>query len=579
MRGRELRRPHLARAEPAVSEPTAGARRDEARAGGIAAAAALLAGSVLLSRVLGFAREALLAYRVGASGQADAYYAAFQIPDLLNHLLAGGALSIAFLPLYTRVRTEQGEAAAERAPRDRARHAGRDRAAAPRSCCGCVAEPLVALQFPRFDAARRRRSPCTSRASCCRRRSSSWRAASCRCRCWRAGASSPRRSRRCSTTLGIIAGGAAARAAARRRGLLLGRARRRVGGTVAGAVARRAPARAGRGSASRRSTRRSAATSWVAAPLMFGQTLLTVDEWYGRWFGGLVGEGVIAQLSYARKLMLVPGRRRRTGDRRGGAADARAALHASGEARRAGSRRARLRCARRVALGVLARRAPSRSPVPLVRSCTGTARSPAADATAVARLLCDLLARACRPGWRSRSRRAPSTRAATPGGRCCSAPASRCSRSRSIWCSAAADGASGLAVAGVARDERERCATLLLARRLHGGPALGPLATRFARASGIAALAPRRLAAVAARLDAGLVGGGRRPRPRRSRVFGGVRAAGIATLGDESLRSARAVSCDACSAGPHLARRRWKRAERGAALPQLRERPSLRPGA
>ena len=33
----------------------------------------------------------------------DAYYAAFQIPDLLNYLLAGGALSIAFLPLYTRI--------------------------------------------------------------------------------------------------------------------------------------------------------------------------------------------------------------------------------------------------------------------------------------------------------------------------------------------------------------------------------------------------------------------------------------------------------------------------------------------
>ena len=91
-----------------------GLRRDEARAAGIPAAAALLAGSVLLSRLLGFARESLLAYQVGASGQADAYYAAFQLPDLLNYLLAGGALSIAFLPLYTRIRSEQGDAAAER---------------------------------------------------------------------------------------------------------------------------------------------------------------------------------------------------------------------------------------------------------------------------------------------------------------------------------------------------------------------------------------------------------------------------------------------------------------------------------
>ena len=51
---------------------------------------------MLLSRVLGYAREALLAYRVGAGPTTDAFYAAFQIPDLLNHLLAGGALSIAF---------------------------------------------------------------------------------------------------------------------------------------------------------------------------------------------------------------------------------------------------------------------------------------------------------------------------------------------------------------------------------------------------------------------------------------------------------------------------------------------------
>ena len=39
---------------------------------------------------------------------------------------------------------------------------------------------------------------------------------------------------------------------------------------------------------------------------MFGQTLLTVDEWYGRWFGALLGAGTVAHLGYARRLMLVP---------------------------------------------------------------------------------------------------------------------------------------------------------------------------------------------------------------------------------------------------------------------------------
>ncbi|MCP6725897.1 hypothetical protein NL526_27960, partial [Klebsiella pneumoniae] len=85
--------------EKAVAEEAAKPTGKGAQFG---AAALLLAGSVLLSRVLGYGREALLAYRVGAGAATDAYYAAFQIPDLLNYLLAGGALSIAFLPLYTR---------------------------------------------------------------------------------------------------------------------------------------------------------------------------------------------------------------------------------------------------------------------------------------------------------------------------------------------------------------------------------------------------------------------------------------------------------------------------------------------
>jgi len=44
----------------------------------------------------------------------------------------------------------------------------------------------------------------------------------------------------------------------------------------------------------------------IAAPLMLGQSLLTVDEWYERWFGALLGAGAVAHLAYARRLMLVP---------------------------------------------------------------------------------------------------------------------------------------------------------------------------------------------------------------------------------------------------------------------------------
>jgi putative peptidoglycan lipid II flippase len=78
------------------------------------AAALLLAASVFLSRVLGYLRDIALANRLGVGNETDAYYAAFQIPDILNHLLAGAAFAIALIPLYARIRDSRGEAAAAR---------------------------------------------------------------------------------------------------------------------------------------------------------------------------------------------------------------------------------------------------------------------------------------------------------------------------------------------------------------------------------------------------------------------------------------------------------------------------------
>ena len=72
----------------------------EARALGLAAG--LLVVTVLLSRVLGFARDAFVAGAFGATGATDAFYAAFTIPDALNYLVAGGTLSITFIPLYAK---------------------------------------------------------------------------------------------------------------------------------------------------------------------------------------------------------------------------------------------------------------------------------------------------------------------------------------------------------------------------------------------------------------------------------------------------------------------------------------------
>lgn len=80
----------------------------------MAGATLLLMASVLLSRVLGLFREVLIAARLGTGVEADAYATAFILPDLVNTLLAGGFLSVSFVPLYARRLRENGDAAAAR---------------------------------------------------------------------------------------------------------------------------------------------------------------------------------------------------------------------------------------------------------------------------------------------------------------------------------------------------------------------------------------------------------------------------------------------------------------------------------
>jgi len=66
----------------------------------IAKASLIWGASILLSRVVGLVREGVLGRMLGASSEADVYWAAFVLPDFLNYLLAGGALSIVFIPLF-----------------------------------------------------------------------------------------------------------------------------------------------------------------------------------------------------------------------------------------------------------------------------------------------------------------------------------------------------------------------------------------------------------------------------------------------------------------------------------------------
>ena len=65
--------------------------------------------SVLISRVLGFLREWTVAHQVGSNSITDAYYAAFTLPDFLNYLVAGGSLSITFIPVFAKFAAENRE--------------------------------------------------------------------------------------------------------------------------------------------------------------------------------------------------------------------------------------------------------------------------------------------------------------------------------------------------------------------------------------------------------------------------------------------------------------------------------------
>jgi putative peptidoglycan lipid II flippase len=69
-------------------------------------------GLTLGSRVLGFARDLALAARFGQGPLMDAFTTALMVPNLFRRLFAEGAFAQAFVPVYGRVRTEDGEAAA-----------------------------------------------------------------------------------------------------------------------------------------------------------------------------------------------------------------------------------------------------------------------------------------------------------------------------------------------------------------------------------------------------------------------------------------------------------------------------------
>src|SRR3954449_7784126 len=98
----------------------------------------------LASRLLGFARDSMIAALLGAGPVADAFLLSFQLTNVIRRLLTEGALNAALVPAWARVRDTAGPAAA-------AAFAGR--LLGTISAALVVAATLVGLAMPLLIAA------------------------------------------------------------------------------------------------------------------------------------------------------------------------------------------------------------------------------------------------------------------------------------------------------------------------------------------------------------------------------------------------------------------------------------------
>ncbi|HWP23144.1 MAG TPA: murein biosynthesis integral membrane protein MurJ [Candidatus Binatia bacterium] len=80
--------------------------------GRVTRAAGIVGFFTLLSRIAGLLRDVVVAYLFGSQGAADAFFVAFRIPNLLRRLTAEGALTVAFIPIFTSTLNKEGKAEA-----------------------------------------------------------------------------------------------------------------------------------------------------------------------------------------------------------------------------------------------------------------------------------------------------------------------------------------------------------------------------------------------------------------------------------------------------------------------------------
>jgi putative peptidoglycan lipid II flippase len=132
------------------SDRPAQARKSEGGPPRLARSAGVFGVATITSRILGLAREQVMAYYFGAGDANDAFRVASRLPNLVRDLFAEGAMSAAFVPTFTRELTLNG--------RERAWHLGNSVINALLIATGAIvllgvvfAEPLVRLYAPNFS--------------------------------------------------------------------------------------------------------------------------------------------------------------------------------------------------------------------------------------------------------------------------------------------------------------------------------------------------------------------------------------------------------------------------------------------
>src|SRR3954462_6247244 len=81
---------------------------------GVGRSATLVAAGIFLSKIAGLVRDRVFAHYFGNSDAADAFRAAFRIPNFLQNLFGEGVLSASFIPVYARLLAEKKDEEADR---------------------------------------------------------------------------------------------------------------------------------------------------------------------------------------------------------------------------------------------------------------------------------------------------------------------------------------------------------------------------------------------------------------------------------------------------------------------------------